>query len=220
MIKIENVNAFGLGAAIRGMRNPMNSNDNLMVEAYTRYLVEFGLNLKIGQNDLELMKKLVKAGGDYSKFMRMIKVTLDITAPLYWWEEFDTYKAVTVRNSCSTMHTIAEKEFTLDDFSHEHLISEAVSFLSDIIDCLNDTRNAYMHYDEEKDKLVVDIDKKGLWWQMIQLLPSSYNLRATVHLNYAVLRDMYHSRKNHELDEWVEFCKWVETLPYFELITM
>lgn len=237
MIKIENVEVFGWGAAIRGMRNPMNSweksdseclfhmfqnysNDDPMAEAYTRYLDEFGLNLKIGQNDLKLMQSLVKAGSDHSKFMRMINVALDITAPLYWWKEFDTYKIGTVRNSCSTMHKVTEKVFTLDDFSHEHLIPEAVSFLSDIIDCLNDARKAYLHYDEEKDKLAVDIDKKGLWWNIIQLLPSSYNQRATVQLNYAVLRNVYHSRKNHKLDEWVEFCKWVETLPYSELITM
>ena len=222
MIKIESVEVFGWESAIRGMRNPMNSWEK-SDSGYVTEVDEGGFEAEfynIGENDLELMKKLVKAGTDHSKFMRMINVTLDITAPLYWWKEFDTYKVGTVRNSCSTMHKIAEKEFTLDDFSHEHLIPEAESFLSDIIDCLNDTRKAHLYYDEEKDKLAVDIDKKGLWWQMIQLLPSSYNQRATVQLNYAVLRNMYHSRKNHKLDEWKDFCKWDETLPYSELITM
>ena len=216
MIKIESVEVFGWESAIRGMRNPMNSWEK-SDSGYVTEVDEGGFEAEfynIGENDLELMKKLVKAGTDHSKFMRMINVTLDITAPLYWWKEFDTYKVGTVRNSCSTMHKIAEKEFTLDDFSHEHLIPEAESFLSDIIDCLNDTRKAHLYYDEEKDKLAVDIDKKGLWWQMIQLLPSSYNQRATVQLNYAVLRNMYHSRKKHKLDEWKDFCKWVETLPY------
>lgn len=209
MIKFENVEVFGWESSIRGLRSPMNSWDKS--DSYINDLTD---EFVIGSNDLDLMGKLIAAGSDHSKFMRMINVTLDITAPLYWWKEFDTYKVGTVRNSCSTMHKIHEKEFTLDDFSHEHLIPEAVSFLSDIIDCLNDTRKAYMHYDEEKDKLAVDIDKKGLWWQMIQLLPSSYNQRATVQLNYAVLRNMYHSRKNHKLDCWRTFCEWIETLPY------
>ena len=214
MIEFENVEVFGWESSIRGLRSPMNSWDKS--DSYINDLTD---EFVIGSNDLDLMKKLIAAGPDHSKFMRMINVTLDITAPLYWWKEFDTYKVGTVRNSCSTMHKIHDKEFTLDDFSHEHLIPEAVSFLSDIIDCLNDTRKAYMHYDEEKDKLAVDIDKKGLWWQMIQLLPSSYNQRATVQLNYAVLRNMYHSRKNHKLDCWRAFCNWIESLPYSELIT-
>ena len=214
MIEFENVEVFGWESSIRGLRSPMNSWDKS--DSYINDLTD---EFVIGSNDLDLMKKLIAAGPDHSKFMRMINVTLDITAPLYWWKEFDTYKVGTVRNSCSTMHKIHSKEFTLDDFSHEHLIPEAVRFLSDIIDCLNDTRKAYMHYDEEKDKLAVDIDKKGLWWQMIQLLPSSYNQRATVQLNYAVLRNMYHSRKNHKLDCWRAFCNWIESLPYSELIT-
>ena len=231
MIKIENIEVFGWEAAIRGMRNPLNSWDKSdswysckcgdYGKTESKYCDEHctaDCTFCIGPNDLDLMKKLIVAGSDHSKFMRMINVTVDITAPLYWWKEFDTYKVGTVRNSCSTMHKIHEKEFTLDDFSHEHLIPEAVSFLSDIIDCLNDTRKAYLYYDEEKDKLAVDIDKKGLWWQIIQLLPSSYNQRATVQLNYAVLRNMYHSRKNHKLDEWRAFCKLIESLPYSELI--
>lgn len=241
MIKIENVEIVGWESAIRGMRNPMNSwdkSDTKTVHIPETPRVDYSGNVVemipehdavvvtrceeqwngVGNNDLDLMNKLAKAGTDHRKFMRMIVVYVDVTAPLYWWKEFDTYKVGTVRNSCSTMHKITEKEFTLDDFSHEHLIPEAVSFLSDIIDCLNDARKAYIHYDEEKDKLAVDIDKKGLWWNIIQLLPSSYNQRATLMLNYEVLANMYHSRKNHKLDDWVEFCKWIETLPYSELI--
>ena len=232
MIKIENVDVVGWESAIRGMRNPMNSWHKS--DSYYHCEIEEGVesceecqwcpnpndkHLVVGENDLDLMKRLVKAGTDHRKFMRMIVVYVDITAPLYWWKEADTYKVGTVRNSCSTMHKITGKEFTLDDFSHEHLIPEAVSFLNDIIDCLNDARKAYLYYDEEKDKLTVDIDKKGLWWNIIQLLPSSYNQKATLMLNYEVLANMYHSRKNHKLDEWREFCKWIETLPYSELIT-
>lgn len=206
MIKIENVNIFGWQSAIRGMRNPMNSwdKDDSIID-------ENGL-VDIGENNLALMKKLVKAGSDHSKFMRMINVTIDITAPLYWWKEFDTYKVGTVRNSCSTMHKIHAKEFTLDDFSHEHLSSDSSkSVFKRIIEELNHCRSEYIFY--------TNVDKKPelakeYWWQMIQLLPSSYNQKATVQLNYAVLSNMYHSRKNHKLDEWREFCKWIETLPY------
>ena len=233
MIIIENEEIVGWESAIRGMRNPMNSWDKSDSEfnvscrvcksEHYRNKCDNCLysdgNILLGNNDLDLMKRLVKAGTDHRKFMRMIVVYVDITAPLYWWKEADTYKVGTVRNSCSTMHKIMGKEFTLDDFSHEHLIPEAVSFLNDIIDCLNDARKAYLYYDEEKDKLTVDIDKKGLWWNIIQLLPSSYNQKATLMLNYEVLTNMYHSRKNHKLDEWREFCKWIETLPYSELIT-
>ena len=168
----------------------------------------------IGPNDLSLMKKLVKAGSDHSKFMRMINVTCDITAPLYWWKEYDTYKVGTVANSCSTMHKIHAEELTLDDFSHEHLIDDVtgnptpLKVLQSVIDMLNVCRNAYLETNDKID-----------WWQMIQLLPTSYNQKRTVQLNYAVLRNMYHSRKNHKLDEWRNFCEWVETLPYAELIT-
>ena len=173
----------------------------------------------IGKNDLQLTKKLVKAGTDHSKFMRMITVTTDITAPLYWWKEFDTYKVGTVRNSCSTMHTIHKKEFTLDDFSHEHLTDcydsngqlccEFGWTLECLINDLNAVRELYL---ETKDK--------KYWWQMIQILPSSYNQRSTIQLNYVVLRNIYHSRKAHKLDEWRDFCKWIESLPYSELITV
>ena len=224
MIKIKHTNVYGFEAAIRGMRNPWNSWEKS--DSYPTYIEDehtlqrAPFEFFVGENDLTLMKKLVSAGTDHSKFMRMINVTCDITAPLYWWKEFDTYKVGTVRNSCSTMHTITEKEFTLDDFSHEHLVPEAVDFLTDIVDMLNDARYAYVNWDTEKDKICIDIDdKKDLWWQIIQLLPSSYNQRATVQMNYAVLRNMYHARKNHPLDEWCEFCKWIESLPYSELIT-
>jgi hypothetical protein len=218
MIKIEEVDVWGWESAIRGMRNPMNSWD----KSDSFFGISYEGQLNIGVNDLRLMENLVRAGNDHAKFMRMINVTMDITAPLYWYKEFDTYKVGTVANSCSTMHKIHAKEFTLDDFSHEHLIdnhclqagmdSVAIvssnSFLQMTCDVLNIFRNKYL---ETKDK--------KYWWQMIQLLPSSYNQKRTVQLNYAVLRNMYHSRRNHKLDEWVEFCKWVETLPYAELIT-
>lgn len=231
-IKIENVDVFGWEASIRGLRSPMNSWDksdscyckqpetndcNNKYEACCAWST-YDLGDKpfcIGQNDLKLMQSLVKAGSDHSKFMRMINVNLDITAPLYWWKEFDTYKVGTVRNSCSTMHKIHAKEFTLDDFSCDHLILWDVDnnvhipmgCLQDTINVLNACREKYL---ETKDKMY--------WWQMIQLLPSSYNQRATVQLNYAVLRNMYHSRKAHKLDEWVWFCEWVETLPYANVL--
>lgn len=226
MIKLENVEVFGWESAIRGMRNPMNSWEK-SDSGYVTECDEGGFEAEfynIGENDLELMKSLVKAGTDHSKFMRMINITLDITAPLYWWKEFDTYKVGTVRNSCSTMHKITEKEFTLDDFSHEHLtLSHTEDFplgKCDSIDILKETIK-YLNMYRERYNNADDTDwKKRYWWQMIQLLPSSYNQRATVQLNYVVLRNMYHSRKNHKLDEWVEFCKWIETLPYSELIIL
>lgn len=237
MIKLEKVEIFGWESAIRGMRNPMNSWDKSdseypVVETDCNGDDWFSPYYKVGANDLKLMKNLVKAGNDHAKFMRMINVTMDITAPLYWWKEFDTYKVGTVANSCSTMHKIHAKGFTLDDFSHEHLKefvfcgededdmdidcvmynheypNSSQEILEFVIEALNTYRVAYL---ETKDKTY--------WWQMIQLLPSSYNQKRTVQLNYAVLRNMYHSRKNHKLDEWVEFCKWIETLPYSELIT-
>jgi hypothetical protein len=205
MIKIENVDVYGFETAIRGMRNPLNSWD----KSDSQFNVDYNsTGVWIGANDLTLMKNLVKAGSDHSKFMRMITVTLDITAPLYWWKEADTYKVGTVRNSCSTMHKIHSKKFTIDDFSCEHLEYKWWHTLDRFINLLNEAREAFI---ETKDK--------RYWWQIIQLLPSSYNQRATVQLNYAVLRNMYHSRKNHKLDEWREFCKFVETLPYSELIT-
>lgn len=204
MIKIENIDISGWKAAIRGMRNPMNSWD----KSDSRF-TDMGLVIDIGLEDARLMKQLVQTGTDHSKFMRMINVTVDVTAPLYWWKEADTYKVGTVRNSCSTMHKISAKEFELDDFSHEHLTSNSISVIRMNIRTLNDYRSLFL---TTKDK--------AYWWQLIQLLPSSYNQRATLQLNYAVLRDIYHSRRNHKLDEWHDFCRWIEELPYSELITL
>ena len=226
MIKIENVETFGWEAAIRGMRNPMNSWEKCDTAFYS--YPEEGVAHKIGPNDMDLMKRLRDAGTDHRKFMRMLTVYVDITAPLYWWKELDTYKVGTVANSCSTMHKIAAKEFTLEDFSHEHLVNDEFLYipknegtenesrfgdiphqlLCTIIDCLNGARARYL---ETKDK--------KYWWQMIQLLPSSYNQKRTVMLNYEVLANMYKSRKNHKLDEWHTLCDWMEKLPYSELIT-
>lgn len=261
MIKLENTEVMGLEAAIRGMRNPLNSwqksdsvfskhlGDNKLcwVDTFGNELPPCslpeevhmdnvtGLLYNIGQNDYDLMKRLRNAGTDHRKFMRMITVYVDITAPLYWWKEFDTYKVGTVANSCSTMHKIADREFTLEDFSIEHLMS-----LTDYEEapCLEDDFPVFEEKDGEllfwtpTDILIHTIsglnfyrqrylktkDKK-YWWQMIQLLPSSYNQRRTVMLNYEVLANMYKSRKNHKLDEWKDLCAWVKTLPYSELIT-
>lgn len=224
MIKIEYVEVMGWEAAIRGMRNPMNSWEKsdtgwyLMGTPGTNPAAANDKYLRkkycIGDNDLDLMKRLAKAGTDHRKFMRMITVYLDITAPLYWWKEFDTYKVGTVANSCSTMHKIHEKEFEMSDFSCEHLKPTSIKMMLDIIDILNKYRAEYNN--PKAEKLGV---KKDYWWQMIQLLPSSYNQRRTVMLNYEVLANIYKSRKNHKLDEWRTFCGWIETLPYSELIT-
>lgn len=200
MIKIENIDVYGFEAAIRGMRNPMNS----WGKSDSEFIPWDSSALSIGEADLKLMRNLCKAGSDHRKFMRMIHVTMDITAPLYWWKEFDTYKVGTVANSCSTMHKIADKEFTLDDFSHEHLCGMAIATLDNVIDNLNLERR---HYLITKDK--------DCWWQMIQLLPSSYNQRRTVQVNYETLLNIYRARKNHKLDEWVELCSEIEKLPYF-----
>jgi hypothetical protein len=227
MLKIEHTEVYGWEAAIRGMRNPMNSwsksDSGMTVDEYYHDYFE------IGDNDYSLMMKLRKAGADHRKFMRMIVVSFDITAPLYWWKEFETYRVGVApnptdieMNSCSTMHKIHEKEFTLDDFSHEHLIGEygdpsmnlnyagkyPAAVLRDLIHVLNNFRTWYL---ETKDK--------KYWWQMIQLLPSSYNQKRTVMLNYEVLANIYKSRRNHKLDEWHTFCDWIESLPYSELIT-
>lgn len=210
MIKIENVEVVGFKSAIRGMRNPMNSwlkSDSGYTSPYQDGCIN-SAGFSIGSNDLDLMKRLRNAGTDHRKFMRMIVVYLDITAPLYWWKEFDTYKVGTVANSCSTMHKIADKEFTLEDFSCEHLVGIAKDDLHGTTAVLNHFRKLYL---QSKDK--------KYWWQMIQLLPSSYNQKRTVMLNYEVLVNIYKSRRNHKLDEWVEFCEWIETLPYSELIT-
>lgn len=258
MIKIENVSIVGWEPAIRGARNPMNSwekSDSLFLNYYDKnsdtvlaYNIEHTISfsertsniarikpsVKIGPNDLKLLSNLAKAGSDEAKFRRMIVVYVDITAPMYWWKETDTYKVGTVRNSCSTMHKIHAKEFELSDFSTEHLFSKK--------DFINEDKTVPFENDPALSAITVDGDiayftstgfveltcdvlnhyrdlflkthDKKYWWQMIQLLPSSYNQRATLMLNYEVLSNMYHARKNHKLDEWREFCKWIETLPY------
>ena len=224
MIKIENTEVVGWEAAIRGMRNPMNSwekSDSYSLDLCDKEEHVFGF--LIGPNDENLMKSLCKSGTDHRKFMRMIVVYVDITAPLYWWKEFDTYKVGTVANSCSTMHKIHEKEFTMDDFSFENLSYEyrCVDTLgytdsSDISpyvlgELICEMLNIYR-------KKYIETKEKTYWWQMIQLLPTSYNQRRTIMLNYEVLANIYKSRKNHKLDEWHTFCDWIETLPYSEII--
>ena len=203
MIKLEKTDVYGWEAAIRGMRNPMNSWDksDSTFEPCEEY------NGFLGENDLKLMKSLSKAGNDHGKFLRMITVTVDITAPLYWWKEADTYRCGKEQNSCSTMHKIHEKEFELSDFSWEHLRGWYLDCLETTIDCLNVARR----------KFVATKDKQD-WWNMIQLLPSSYNQKRTVQLNYQVLKSMYFARRYHKLDEWREFCTWCESLPYFKEI--
>ena len=227
MLKIENAEVFGWEHAIRGMRNPMNSwkksdsswrydapaqRENHILASY-----DDDTEFWIGPNDADLMNRLRNAGTDHRKFMRMITVYLDITAPLYWWKEFDTYKVGTVANSCSTMHKITAKEFVLDDFSHEHLISDeaipgrvysAKGMMEATVDNLNMFRKLYLETQDKK-----------YWWQLIQLLPSSYNQLRTIMLNYEVLANIYKSRRNHKLDEWQTFCEWIKGLPMSEIIT-
>ncbi len=219
MIKITNAEVFGWDAAIRGMRNPMNSWDKSDSKHWHETIVGHVVERRVvGMNDRALMKKLVKAGSDHAKFMRMINVTADITAPLYWWKEFDTYKVGTVANSCSTMHTIANREFKLGDFSYEHLTPAAIATIRTVIERLNFARKEFLK--GRKSSEFGMPSAKEYWWDMIQLLPSSYNQLRTVQLNYAVLRNIYHARRNHKLDEWRDFCSWVESLPYAELITL
>lgn len=242
MLKIENVEVLGWEHAIRGMRNPKNSwaksdsgflyedqqtSNHILVQSDKEGWMEFS----IGPSDQKLMTTLRNAGTDHRKFMRMITVYLDITAPLYWWKEFDTYKVGTVANSCSTMHKIAAKEFTLDDFSHEHLDTfrgltmyapqeyhfSSLDLLKLQVDVLNQWRTRYLN--ALKTETETGLPAKDIWWQMIQLLPSSYNQKRTVMLNYEVLANMYKSRRNHKLDEWHTFCDWIESLPYSKLIT-
>lgn len=250
MIKFENTEVMGWEAAIRGMRNPMNSWEKSDSEKIVATLkaeeiapgvsaynyVQIEPYTKIGPNDLDLMIRLRNAGTDHRKFMRMITVYVDITAPLYWWKEFDTYKVGTVANSCSTMHKIADKEFIIDDFSHEHLkrFDYDLSMNDSVESCIDasgfhDGSVLYSPFGilnltikslNACRKKYLDTKDKKYWWQMIQLLPSSYNQRRTVMLNYEVLANMYKSRKNHKLDEWsVGFMEWIESLPYSELIT-
>lgn len=244
MIRIENEvcpTSEQMEFIIRGMRNPMNSwdkSDSVFFEtmfdsipySQNNKVIEIdgnGNGTYIGDKDLDLMKRLIKSGTDHRKFMRMIPVYVDITAPLYWWKEFDTYKVGTVANSCSTMNKIAEKEFTLDDFSHEHLnIRQSVDILKETIDALNVFRKVYLEgrtlsldHGNTAEPVVYPPKSKDIWWQMIQLLPSSYNQKRSVMLNYEVLANMYKSRKNHKLDEWRDFCRWIENLPFSYLIT-
>lgn len=226
MIKIDNVEIMGWEHAIRGMRNPMNSwsksdsgickggDDGIGCENCANYDScdhTYDHSWQLGKADRDLMMRLAAGGPTHAKYRRMIVVYVDITAPLYWWKEFDTYKVGTVANSCSTMHKIAAKEFTLEDFSHEHLIDEDENCwlcnFDVILDSLNSARDMYLMCKDKK-----------YWWQMIQLLPSSYNQKRTVMLNYEVLAGIYPMRKKHKLDEWVEFCKWIEMLPYSEII--
>lgn len=224
MIKIEKTNVYGWEAAIRGMRNPLNSWDKS--DSYDKN----GNFVEVGEKDLILMKKLVKAGTDHSKFMRMINVTVDITAPLYWWAEYDTYKVGTVRNSCSKMHKLLSKPFEMSDFSFDNFpgYKNEVKHINDkykyaekenayeeiakpLVDVLNEMRDSYFNCGNEE-------DKERIWYSILQLLPSSYNQRATIQLNYQVLYNIYHSRKFHKLYEWREFSKWIEALPYSDLM--
>ena len=203
MLKLERTSVMNLENAMRGARNPMNSWGRM-----DSFYDENG-EYKLGPNDLDLAKRLRKAGSDHRKFLRQVFVSVDVTAPLYWWKEYDTYKVATVANSTSTMHKIAAKEFAIEDFSDEHLETGWLACLDDtIIPLLNRARTKFI---ETKDK--------RYWWQMIQLLPSSYNQTRNVMLNYEVLANIYRQRKNHKLDEWREVCKWIESLPYSELIT-
>lgn len=207
---------------IEGMRNPMNSwekSDSSCGEPTRCTNVKWSDNYFLGTNDAALMYRLSKAGTDHRKFMRMLPVYVRITAPLYWWKEFDTYKVGTVANSCSTMHKIQAKEFTLDDFSCEHLDIRTKALLDETIKALNDYRKLYIDYNADDFEIKGCPSKKDIWWQMIQLLPSSYNQTRNVMMNYEVLANIYKSRKDHKLDEWRNFCKWIEELPYSELIT-
>lgn len=237
MIKIENVEVMGWEAAIRGMRNPMNSweKSDSGTCGYPHHIgcancPDYKICnhpfrndgvFKLGKADYELVMKLVKAGTDHRKFMRMITVYADITAPLYWWAEYDTYKVGTVRNSCSKMHKLLSKPFEMNDFSFDKLpgyknYAENTDIFEEvarpIVDILNELRDSYLSCDNED-------NKRQIWYAILQLLPESYNQRSTIMLNYEVLANIYKSRKNHKLDEWREFCGWIKALPYSELIT-
>ena len=238
MLKIMHLGTYGWETAIRGMRNPLNSWDK-SDSAYCRGASalcdycdinpgedtpcfassERGNRYILGKSDLALAKSLIRAGNDHSKFLRMIGISMDITAPFYWWKEYDTYKVGTVANSCSTMHKIAAKEFELDDFSNEHLVDSSMCCLEDTIEKLNFWRLKYIEAKAPETEKT-SMSAKDCWWQMIQLLPSSYNQCRTITLNYAVARNQYRARKAHKLDEWVTYCAALERLPYAELITM
>lgn len=212
MIKVEKFKVYGLEDAVEGMRYPLLSNNQSdsfydFSDSFDRTRCDDSCYC-LGEKDLDLAKRLAKGGSDHAKYRRFIVVYLDLVAPLYWWKQFDTYKVGTVANSTSTMHKIQHKEFELDDFSHEHLDKFCIATLSQTIRALNSNRHNFIQSGE-----------KEYWWNMIQLLPSSYNQLRKIELNYEVLHKMYHSRKNHKLDEWHDFCSWIETLPYSELIT-
>lgn len=221
MIKLERTDVFNFEGAIRGMRNPMNSREKsdsglkIMNETDVEFGYEPNYEYIIGEEDLKLMRKLALAGSDHRKFLRQIMVSVDITAPRYWWAEFDTYKVGTVANSCSTMHTIHKRDLTLDDFSTEHLRVAAKNVLKATIEAINIERAAFVGIDNPELK-----GDKQCWYSMIQLLPSSYNQMRTVTLNYEVLLNQYHARKAHKLDEWHTYCDWVESLPYFKEICL
>lgn len=213
-IKIENAEIFGWESAIRGMRNPLESWDKS--DSRREFIKDPGTinpngeaKWMLGENDLKLMKSLSKAGSDHAKFLRMITVVCDITAPLYWWKEADTYSVGVVKNSTSTMHCIHKKEFTLGDFSWEHLKPSGLAILENLIHELNFWRSRYLATKEKED-----------WWQLIQLLPSSFDQKRTIQLNYQVLKSMYFARKDHKLDEWRMLCRWIEALPYFKEIVL
>ncbi len=239
MIKLENVvlaSPEQMEFIIEGMRNPMNSWEKSDSEiVYESWHDMSGGKYEVGPNDHSLMQRLSNAGTEHRKYMRMMTVYVKITAPLYWWKEFDTYKVGTVANSCSTMHKIAEKEFTLEDFSTEHLTEESFSVIEDAIIALNDYRAKYIKQSSYRKSVeqnndghisgqsgrypMFGLSEKALWWQLIQLLPSSYNQTRNVMLNYEVLANIYRQRNNHKLDEWREVCRWIESLPYSEFIT-
>lgn len=239
MIKLEYTDIYGFEAAISGMRNPLNSWDksdsvHYSGDAYPcigcllehkdcskEVYPESGLCFKLGKNDLALMRKLAQAGDDHGKLARFINVTVDITAPLYWWKEFDTYKVGTVSNSCSTMHKLMDKPFDAGDFSFDYVCKSINSDkIAELIEQLNELRDVYLSFDEllKAGKIINGFSKKDIWYTLIQWLPSSYNQKRTVQLNYQVLNRIYHARKNHKLDEWHAFCDWIESLPYFKEI--
>jgi hypothetical protein len=212
MIKVEHIETFNWQGAIRGMRNPLNSwdkSDSGHRQTFTPLGDEI-YPVPIGKADLALARKLCRAGSDHRKFLRQIMVSMDITAPLYWWKEFDTYKVGTVANSCSTMHTIHKRELTMEDFSCEHLMTKEKQMLKVLINLLNEDIMVYN----------ADTNQKAFWWQIIQLMPSSFNQKRTVTLNYEVLLNMYHARRNHKLDEWRTFCGYIEGMPYFAEICL
>ena len=241
MIKLENTDVFGWEPAIRGMRNPMNSWDKSDSDFSCSECIDgddscyyYGdvnhieddvydhnwcnhTKLYIGNSDLKLMQNLAKAGSDHAKYLRMINVTVDITAPLFWWKEFDTYKVGTVANSCSTMHKIMDRDFTADDFSWDTITKFDDGYIEVMLSALNQFRDIYINYDDYKtqDIILDELVKKDVWRILIEMLPSSYNQRRTVQMNYQVLWNMYNARKNHKLHEWHTFCDWIEGLPYF-----